>query len=240
MQVRLNDLSDHQLAEVVRAFNTRYGETEKVLWCLSTHSQAALLKQHQAPVLGELVWKIRSWWGVQGAPREIKSAMARALLTLDWSPDLFAPVDMPPPGAEEYAKNLVTKLVEETRAICPPRYEYSLASKVLHWLLPWRIPVYDRNVRKTLGIPEPSETSDVPEAYARVAHGVFRVARNVTAANPTWMASLEPRSPLRAFDKCLWWLGGGSTGTAAHVTNPWQIVDDLGLACPGRENGSKA
>jgi hypothetical protein len=28
-----------------------------------------------------------------------------------------------------------------------PRREYSLASKVLHWLMPWQVPVYDSFVR---------------------------------------------------------------------------------------------
>jgi hypothetical protein len=147
-QVRLNELSDHDLAQAVRDFDTRYGEMERVLWCLSIHSGDALLYHHEAPVLGQLIWTVKSWWGVRGVPSETKPAMARALLTLEkWSPDLFAPVDMPPRGAEEYATNLVAKLVEETRTICPPRHEYSLASKVLHWLLPWRIPVYDKLVK---------------------------------------------------------------------------------------------
>jgi len=88
------------LAEAVRTFNTRYGEMERVLWCLSTHSRAALLDDDEAPVLEALIWTIKSWWGVQGVRRETKSAMARALVTLEWSPDLFEPVDTPPPGAE--------------------------------------------------------------------------------------------------------------------------------------------
>lgn len=33
------------------------------------------------------------------------------------------------------------------------RREFSLASKVLHWLMPWRIPVYDSFVRGMLGVP---------------------------------------------------------------------------------------
>ena len=167
MPVRLNEKSDQELAEAVREFNIRYGEMERVLWCLSTHSRDSLLEHDEAPVLGELIWTIRSWWGVQGAPRETKSAMARALLTLEWSPDMFEPLDTPPPGADDHAVELVATLVRQTIAMGPQRHEFSLASKVLHWLLPWRIPVYDSFVRRSLGIPEPSEACRVPEAYAR-------------------------------------------------------------------------
>jgi hypothetical protein len=89
--------------------------------------------------------------------------------------------------------------------------------------------VFDSFVRKSLGI---TEVCDLPEAYARVAREVFEVARNVTDANPAWMGSLEPCSPLRAYGKCLWWFGGGNTAMAAEVQNPWRIVDELGLARP--------
>jgi hypothetical protein len=225
MQIRLKEASDHELGEAVSAFNIRYGEMERVLWCLSTHSRIALLNQDDAPVLGELIWKIKSWWGVQGVRHETKFAMANALVTLDWSPDLFQ-VNKLSIGREEFAISRVETLVQQSMAMGASRREYSLASKVLHWLLPWHIPVFDSFVRKSLGIPE---ACDLPEAYGRVARGVFAVARDVTAANPEWMGSLEPCSPLRAFDKCLWWFGGGDSATAVEVQNPWRIVDELGL-----------
>ena len=230
MRIRLNELSDHKLAEAVRTFNDRYGEMERALWCLSNHSRAALLKHDdEAPALGELVWTIRKWWAVQGVRLETKSAMAKALVNLEeWSPELFQPVDLPPADAEEYAVNLVEKLVQKSQAMGVARREYSLASKVLHWLLPWRIPVYDSFVRSSLGVPE---NSDHPEkAYARVADELFRAARNITTVNPEWMGSLEPRSPLRALDKYFWSAGGGDADTAVVVTNPWRRVDELGLA----------
>ena len=207
--------------------STRHHKTETVLWCLSTHSQAALLDHHEAPVLEALIWTIKSWWGVQGVRHETKSAMAKALITLEWSPDLFEPVDTPPPDAEEYAINRVATLVQRSKARGVRRREYSLASKVLHWLQPWQIPVYDSFVRKSLGIPA---AWDLPKAYAHIADEVFQAARNVTAANPAWIGSLEPRSPLRAFDKYLWWFGGGNSTGAAEVRNPWHVLDELRLA----------
>jgi hypothetical protein len=98
MEVRLNGQSDHELAEAASAFNARYGEMETVLWYLSTHSRVALLNHEEAPVVGEPIWKIKSWWGVQGVRHETKSAMARALVTLEWSPDLFEPLNQLPLG----------------------------------------------------------------------------------------------------------------------------------------------
>jgi hypothetical protein len=47
--------------------------------------------------------------------------------------------------------------------------------------------------------------------------------------NRAWIGSLKPASPLRALDKLTWWLGGGSTGAAAEVRDPWQVVRGLGL-----------
>lgn len=54
----------------------------------------------------------------------------------------------------------------------------------------------------------------------------------MTADCCAWIGSLEPRSPLRALDKLTWWLGGGSTGPAAEVHDPWQVPRQLGLKCP--------
>lgn len=227
MSLRLTDIPENKLAEAVRSFNARYGEMEKVLWCLSTHARTALLNYDDAPVLAELVWTLKSWWGVQGVRRETKSAMATALLTLDWSPELFKPVDASPSGDDEYATNQVATLVEKTMAMGAPRREYSLASKVLHWLMPWRIPVYDSFVRSSLGVPA---AWDHPEAYAQITRELIAVTRDITALDPAWVGSLEPRAPFRAFDKCLWWFGGGEAATAAEVKNPWRIVDQLGLS----------
>jgi hypothetical protein len=235
MREQLNELSEDNIAEAVRTFDKLYAEMERVLWRLSNLSRAALLEHDDgAPALGELVWHLKVWWGVQGARLETKSAMAKALVDLEeWSPELFQPADPPLADAEEYAVDLVKKLVEKSQEMGAARREYSLASKVLHWLLPWRIPVYDSFVRLRLGVPE---NSDYPEkSYARVSEGVFRTARSLNAANLEWMGSLEPRSPLRALDKYFWRAGGGDSETAYVDPNPWRRVDELGL---GRSSGT--
>lgn len=230
MRQPLEAVSEKQLADALRAFDARYGEMERVLWCLATHSRAALLDgDGEAPVLEALVWTIKSWWGVQGVWTETKSAMASALSTLDWSPGLFESVPAPPVGSEEHAAELVATLVRESMVRGVQRREYSLASKVLHWLLPWRVPVYDSFVRLSVGVPE---SWDHPAAYALITKELFAAARQHSAASPAWMGSLEPRSPLRAFDKWFWWVGGGNVDTAVQVKKPWRVVDELGLDRP--------
>jgi hypothetical protein len=152
--------------------------------------------------------------------------MASALTqAVDWSPDLFEPTWRSDSDAEQYAWECVSELVSRSMSMGVPRREYSLASKVLHWLLPWRVPVYDNFVRRSLGVPT---SWDHPQAYRQVTKETFAMVR-VTSLDSTWIGSLEPRSPLRALDKCLWWLSGGDGGTAAQVRDPWRVVYQLGL-----------
>lgn len=75
---------------------------------------------------------------------------------------------MPEYGLEEagYAYNRVAELVSCSMSLGVPRCEYSLASKVLHWLMPWRIPVYDSFISRMLGVPA---SWDHPQAYRKVA-----------------------------------------------------------------------
>jgi hypothetical protein len=228
-QVKLADYTDSQLAEAVSAFHASFGEMERVLWCLSAESRAGLLAGENSPVLEALVWTIKSWWGVQGVRSETKAQMAGALTqSLTWSPDLFGPVLKYGPGAGGYACNRVAEVVSRSMSMGVPRREYSLASKVLHWLMPWRVPVYDSFVRSMVGVPR---SWDHPQAYRKVAAEVFALARTMTG-DSAWIGSLEPSSPLRALDKLTWWLGGGSTGVAAEVRDPWQVPRQLGLKCP--------
>ncbi|MCC7447985.1 MAG: hypothetical protein IT324_11245 [Anaerolineae bacterium] len=154
--------------------------------------------------------------------------MAQALATLDWSVDLFEEISHVPDEAESYACNRVSTLVRRSTALGVTRREWSLASKVLHWLLPWRIPVYDSFVRKSLSI---SSSLDHPAAYHEVTKEEFRAMRELEGKDSTWLGSIEPLSSLRGFDKYLWWLGGGNVGNAAVVRDPWKVVNQLGIKC---------
>jgi hypothetical protein len=225
-QVKLTDLHDPaERAAAVGMFDARFGEMEQVLWLLSVSSRPGLLAGESSPALEALVWTVKSWWGVQGVRSETKAQMARALaVSVTWSPDLFGPAPGYGPSNAAFACQQVARAVAASMSLGVPRREYSLASKVLHWLMPWRVPVYDSFVRGALGVPV---SWDHPEAYRKVSAEVFAMAED-----RAWIGSLEPASPLRALDKLTWWLGGGSTGTAAQVRDPWQVVRTLGIKSP--------
>ena len=223
--VRLVAYAAAERVAAVRAFDARFGEMERVLWCLSVHARAGLLAGARSPVPEALVWTVKSWWGVQGVRSETRTQMARALESISWSPDLFGPVPGESPDLARYAEDCVADLVSRSMSLGVPRREYSLASKVLHWLMPWRIPVYDSFVRSALGVPA---SWDHPQAYGKVTTEIFAMAQAM-GPNLDWIGPLEPRSPLRALDKLIWWVGGGNTGAAAEVRDPRRVLRELDL-----------
>lgn len=222
----LTSLSASQRTDAVNAYNAVFGEMDRALWCLSQHCRAPLLEGRSARVIEELVWTVKVWWGIQGVERDAKARMGQALAAIPWSTEMFeeAP-DISEAGAE-FALVLVKLVVEKSQELGVPRRELSLASKVLHWLLPARISVYDNFVRESLGV---SASVDPLSNYYRVASKIFQAMQDLAADDSAWLGTVEPRTPLRALDKCLWWLGGGSAGKAAVVSDPWRVVDRLGL-----------
>lgn len=224
--MNLVDMPASDRARAVEAYNANFGEMDRVLWFLSMNCRGPLLRGRSAPVVETLIWTVKSWWGVQGVRSETKTLMAQALAALEWSNDLFEAPSRVPDGAESDAYRLVANLVTRSVSMGVPRREFSLASKVLHWLLPWHIPVYDSFVRQSLGIPS---AWDHPKAYHQIVRSVFRVVRESEGRESAWLGPIEPRSSLRGLDKCLWWLGGGSAGNAARVRDPWRVVRQLGL-----------
>lgn len=219
-------INPSEINDAVHAYSSLFGEMEQVLWCLSKHCRAPLLNGQSSEVVETFIWTIRSWWGVQGPNKEFKTLLARALSQLEWSDELFQPLANIPDNAEVFACSLTTSLVSRTQAMGAARREYSLTSKVLHWLLPWRIPIYDSFVRKSLNVPV---SWDHPDAYRLITHKIFAIARRFDEAQTDWIRAGNPASPLRALDKYLWWQGGGSKATAAIIRDPWKVVEQLGL-----------
>lgn len=219
-------VSDPEKSSWVAAFNRRFGEMERALWCLSKNCRAPLIQGRTSPVVEALVWTVKSWWGIQGTRSETKALMAQALATLVWSADVFEQTPGIRDRADIYACDRVSTLVSRCMQLGVVRREWSLASKVLHWLLPWHIPVYDSFVRQRLGIPS---SWDHPEAYREITRELFGAVRELQGRDSSWLGAIEPWSPLRGFDKCLWWLGGGNAGKATVVRDPWSVVRQLGL-----------
>jgi hypothetical protein len=225
----IGDFPEFERAEAVRAFNARFGEMERALWCLSVHARASLLARESSPVLEEFVWTIRNWSSLLGVRKEMKTLMPSVLAkSMTWTPELFEPQSDFGRRAAAYACERVDELVSRCKAPGVNRREYCLASKVLHWLMPWRVPNYDTFVRGFFGIPR---WWDHPQVYSKITTEIFDTACKA-AGESGWMGTLPPRSPLRGFDKVMWSKGGGQANGAVVVQDPWAAVHRLRLRCP--------
>jgi len=90
---------------------------------------------------------------------------------------LFKPTSAFGSEAVDFAVELVDKVVASTKELSGSwRREYSWTSKTVHWLLPWRVPAFDKNVRDYLGVPKGWQD------LARVSddHGFPAAGRDVT------------------------------------------------------------
>jgi hypothetical protein len=220
-----SSVSASEVAQAVRSFDRRFGEMERVAFRLSQTCRRELLSRQGTQCLEELVWLVKRWMGVQGVSAEVKSIAAHALLSLSWTPELFVEEVSYTAADETFACERVSALVGGIVELGWHRKEFSLASKVLHWLLPSRIPVYDQFVRDILRI----TTAWPDRAYREIVQWEFAAARQLTVETSEWIGSAEPKSPLRALDKYLWWKGGGESGNAVVVRDPWKAVRHLGI-----------
>ena len=214
------------ILEAVNAYNNLYAEMDGALWCVSRSVRDSLLKGETSKGLEVLVWTIKSWWGVRGVRSETKSLAARALASLGWSVEMFGEDSFMDPT--QFALDRVSTLVSRMKDLGVNRTEFSLAAKSLHWLMPWRIPVYDGIVRRSLEIPAGTSHQS---AYRHIAQWEFETSERLIHGDTDWLGTVDPRSPIRALDKYLWWEGGGHIGTATRVKDPWSICRGLGLNC---------
>ncbi len=220
--------NEAQRAEIVQKFNHRFSGMEMALWCLSVHSRASLLARESSPVLEALVWTIKCFWSVQGVPESAKPQMAKALAELmPWSPELFAPQTNYGQETANEAREWVEKLIRRSMLLGVGRRECSWASKILHCLMPWRVPVLDSRVCDFLRVPK---TWDLSRKYRKVTTDVFEMAR-MTAGECNWIGELEPRSQLRALDKYMWWKSTPDPYRAPFYRDPCKVLRQLGLPC---------
>jgi hypothetical protein len=223
------EVPESRRAEAVSAFDAKYGDMDQVLWCLSRHCRPALLAGESSPVLEKLISTIRTWWPVR-APADTDPYMAAAITkAISRSPDVFRPTSASGSEAVDFAVELVDKVVASTKELSGSwRREYSWTSKTVHWLLPWRVPAFDKNVRDYLGVPKGWD--DPKRVYGEVARSIFALARE-EPPEPVWAGPLEPCTPLRALDKWLWWDGGGKDSHAYMDPDPRRVVRELSLEC---------
>ena len=226
-QLNIQHLNARQAAEAVTLFNAEYSEMEKALHCLAEHCRASLLCGNNKEVVEALVWTIKSWWGVQGVRSETKALAAQALFKMKWTQDDFTIIPGSTEDGVKYAVDRVSELVSSMMGLGVGRQEFSLSSKVLHWLTPNRVPVYDSFVRKSIGIPT---RWDHKSAYEGIVHWQLTAIQQLSSEGKTWCGEVVPLSPFRALDKYLWWLGGGANSRAVVAREPFRIVQKLGLA----------
>jgi hypothetical protein len=218
-----------EIAEAVVAFNARYHDMEEALWCVSKSVRPALITGQATEGLETLVWTVKSWWGVQGVTTETKGLAARALAEMDWEDAMFAEEFVVTSDSVKFALDRVWTLTTKMMDLGVKRQEFSLASKVMHWLMPWTVSPYDSFVRKSHGILERTYPRD---AYREILAWQLKASERLLLGGDSWIGDVNPRSPLRALDKYLWWRGGGDAGTAAQVRDPWKICWRLGLERP--------
>lgn len=180
-------------------------------------------------MLEKLISTVRTWWPVR-APADTDPYMAAAITgAIGWSPDVFRSTSAFGSEAVDFAVELVDKVVASTKELSGSwRREYSWTSKTVHWLLPWRVPAFDKIVRDYLGVPKGWD--DPKRVYSEVVRRIFVLARE-EPPEPVWAGPLEPCTPLRALDKWLWRDGGGKDSHAYVDQDPWRVVRELRLEC---------
>jgi hypothetical protein len=96
------------------------------------------------------------------------------------------------------ASKLVVDLVADIKHRGVSKNHYAFASKLLHWLLPQVIPIYDQHVRQSLGI-----CFEGPRAYQLIAAWEYRCAKRLKRHGDSIAGSVGPKTLLRAIDKYL-------------------------------------
>jgi hypothetical protein len=226
MAPRIATLAEEDRSRAVASFDAKFGEMEQALWCLACNCRKPLLAGQADDVVDALVWTVKSWWAVQGIRGAWRPIFSEVLASMQWTEEMFGPDTGTPGQSETFAVTRVEEFVSRSMELGVTRREYSLGSKILHWLHPWRVPVYDKLVRDELGI---VKSWDHPRAYRRLVADVFAEAEALRGADPAWIGSTGSRAPLRGIDKCLWWIGGGEQQKAFIVSDPFYVVRKLGI-----------
>ena len=202
--------SEYPSAEQVKRASAEYdrafGHVDTEFWDWSQRLREPLLRHESTQDVRDFVWAIKSKWGIQGVRTETGPIAAAVLASLDWEPHWFELDCAYTEDDERFAVSTVSRYVSEMQSQGVPRREFSYASKVLHWIMPARIPLYDSAVRGFLGIPQGWPPR---KALKRIVDWEFAAARDLSTHGDDWMGESEPATPLRVLDKYLWWEGAG-------------------------------
>jgi hypothetical protein len=165
--------------------------------------------------------------GVQGVERAVKAIAPEVLAEFEWTRAILDEGAFAQ-ATEDFATERVSRLAKRMKELGARRREFSLSSKVLHWLLPDRVPVFDQFVRDIVEVPRSWQACD---AYKKVVEWEFESARKLMNADSSWMGDLEPRFLLHGRDKYLWWKGGGEKARSVVVKDPQKVIRRLRIDC---------
>jgi hypothetical protein len=223
--------SPEAVLQAVIVFNSRYGAMESALWNLSLRARESLLAGETLET-EVLVWTVRSWWGVQGAQRTTAAVAAEALRCVGLERSAFKESLGGGEEDEQECIRIISGVLATMKELGAPRMEFSLVSKALHWLMPWRMAPYDSFVRTSLGIRGSASPLD---AYREIMAWQRKTCVSLLGAGDGWMGAIEPKAPFRALDKFLWYEGGGSANASVIVKHPEsRIQKALAEASRGR------
>jgi hypothetical protein len=210
--------SAQEIIRAVQEHDDKYKHKEKEIWNVAQNARTILLQkaslEEKKEVSKEYVWEIKKWGRIQGVTLGEKEPMARALLDLSLNDRPFDPEKMSEVEVNS-AVALVDDLVSKARARGVQNDHYSWVSKILHWLFPHQIPVYDETGRRFLGIAKVKKP-----AYHSIVLWTYKTARELLPWREQVQAvSCIPKSLLRAIDNYFWWHGSGKSSKATHSHN---------------------
>jgi len=201
-------------ADVKRAveeYDRAWSHLDGEVWQRSQRARQSLLTGSSTSDVEEFVWfAAKSWGKVQGIVGETRAAAATVLRGMEWKSDLFEG-HTPTAADEEFAVSTLARLVRGMNGLGIKRKEYSAGSKMLHWLMPWRVPIYDNVVREMLAVPQGPPSA---ATYRQIVRWELDAVGKLLESGDEWMGTGEPKAALRALDKYLWWVGGGKDSGA--------------------------
>ena len=194
--------STESLRVAVAEYNQQYGEKDRFLWALATQTHQILQSDKSEEVVETFIWTIKRWWGLQGVFFQDRSAMVKAVIALKTS-DINNKTEDFSNSLIDVQVGLVTDLVSLSKKNGALKGHFSWASKILHWLYPNKVPVYDAIARKSIA-PLKREGAD---AYREITKWEFDVSKLLGSQREEFIGNVGPYTMLRVLDKYVWWEG---------------------------------
>lgn len=190
----------------VEAYNKARGcgDEDAKLWSETARARSLVLGSNDSPEapteIAEYAEAVRFWGSIQGVFRDDYSKVARALWfnpirSAIWAMREGTILTTPLTGIIQLEEGLVREMLIGGVA----RKHYSWASKMLHFLLPATVPIYDSFVREYL------MTTDGIEGFAEIVARARECVHELLLHEAYIVGNLEPKTLLRALDKFYWW-----------------------------------